>query len=176
MKTLKPFELELSVQNGNWYLAHIQPYRTLDNIIAGVVMTFTDISARVSAEAVVQTARRLSEGIVDTVLEPLVVLDASLKVVSASRSFYQYFKENTENTIGRLIYDLGNQQWNIVALRELLETILPQQQSFEGYVMEHEFPNIGLQKMVLNARRIVDSVGNTELILFAMRPLNTTQS
>ena len=176
LKTLNPFEIELSAQNGNWYLAHIQPYRTLDNVIAGVVMTFTDITARVTSEAAVQTARRLSEGIVDTVLEPLVVLDASLTVVSASRSFYQFFKEKPENTIGRLIYDLGNQQWNILALRELLETILPHQQSFEGYVVEHEFPVIGRQKMVLNARRIVDSGGNTQLILFAMRPLHATQS
>lgn len=176
LKSLNPFEVELFAQNGNWYLAHIQPYRTLENIIAGVVMTFTDITARVSAEAAVQTARTLAEGIVNTVLEPLVVLDASLKVVSASRSFYRYFHEEPESTIGRLIYDLGNQQWNISALRELLEKILPQQQSFEGYEMEHTFPNIGLQKMVLNARRIVDSGGNTQLILFAMRPLATTQA
>jgi two-component system CheB/CheR fusion protein len=176
LKTLNPFEVELFAQNGNWYLAHIQPYRTLDNIIAGVVLTFTDITARVSAEAAVQTARTLAEGIVDTVLEPLVVLDATLKVVSASRSFYGYFHEEPQSTIGRLIYDLGNQQWNISALRELLETILPQQQSFEGYEMEHSFPNIGLQKMVLNARRIVDSGGNTQLILFAMRPLGTRQT
>jgi chemotaxis methyl-accepting protein methylase/chemotaxis response regulator CheB len=173
LNNLNPFEVELSVSNSNWYLAHIKPYQTLDNIIAGVVMTFTDITARVNAEEAVNKARTLAEGIVDTVLEPLVVLDASLKVVSASRSFYDYFKEEPENTIGRLIYDIGNQQWNIAALRELLETILPQQQSFEGYVMAHTFPVIGLQKMVLNARRIVDSGGNTQLILFSMRPLNT---
>jgi two-component system CheB/CheR fusion protein len=176
LNNLNPFEVELSVSNGNWYLAHIQPYRTLDNVIAGVVMTFTDITARVNAEEAVKKARTLAEGIVDTVLEPLVVLDASLKVVSASRSFYDYFKEEPENTIGRLIYDIGNQQWNIAALRELLETILPQQQSFEGYVMTHTFPVIGFQKMMLNARRIVDSGGNTQLILFSMRPLNTPHS
>jgi chemotaxis methyl-accepting protein methylase len=176
LNNLNPFEVELSVSNGNWYLAHIQPYRTLDNVIAGVVMTFTDITARVNAEEAVNKARTLAEGIVDTVLEPLVVLDASLKVVSASRSFYDYFKEKPENTIGRLIYDIGNQQWNIAALRELLETILPQQQSFEGYVMTHTFPVIGFQKMMLNARRIVDSGGNTQLILFSMRPLNASHS
>lgn len=170
LSTLNPFEIELKSQSGIWYLAHIQPYRTLDNIIDGVVLTFTDITARVTAEEAVKTARTLAEGIVDTVLEPLIVLDAELKVVSASRSFYQYFQVLPENTVGRLIYDLGNQQWNIPALRELLENILPKQKSFEAYAMEHKFQNIGLQKMLLNARTIFDSKGNTQLILFAMQP------
>jgi len=170
LKSQQAFEAELSTQDGNWYLAHIQLYKTLDNIVAGVVLTFTDITARVVAENAVKTAKKLAEGIVDTVLEPLVVLDATLKVVSASRSFYQYFQVEPEQTVGRLIYDLGNQQWNIPALRSLLETILPHKKSFEGYVVEHHFQNIGLQKMILNGRRIIDSDGNTQLILFAMQP------
>lgn len=69
---------------------------------------------------------------------------------------------------GREIYDLGNGQWDIPALRELLENILPHDQAFEGYVVEHDFPGLGPRRMVLNARRIVTAVGNTELILLAM--------
>jgi two-component system CheB/CheR fusion protein len=70
--------------------------------------------------------------------------------------------------VGRKVYDLGNGQWDIPALRELLENILPQNQVMEGYVVEHNFPKLGPQRMVLNARRIVTALGNTELILLAM--------
>ncbi len=164
-------ELELTTQIGTWYLVHIQPYRTLDNQTKGIVMTFTDITKRVQAESQTLLAMTLAEGIVDTVLEPLVVLDAKLSVQSASRSFFKFFKVTPENTLGRLIYDLGNKQWNIPALRDLLETILPQHQNFEGYIVEHEFQEIGYKKMSLNARRIVDKNGNTQLILFAMQEI-----
>jgi chemotaxis methyl-accepting protein methylase len=164
-----PFERELSTATGIWYLVHIQSYLTLDNVIKGVVMTFTDITKRVQAENATLFSKTLAEGIVDTVLEPLVVLNAELKVQSASRSFFSFFRVTPENTIGRLIYDLGNRQWDIPALRELLETILPQHQSFEGYIVEHEFQEIGIKKMSLNARRIIDKNGNTQLILFAMQ-------
>ncbi len=166
-----PYEIELVTQAGTWYLVHIQPYKTLDNLTKGIVMTFTDITKRVHAEKETQLAKTLAEGIVDTVLEPLVVLDATLKVQSASRSFFKFFKATPEQTLGRLIYDLGNRQWDIPALRDLLETILPHHQNFEGYIVEHEFQDIGYRKMSLNARRIVDSNGNTQLILFAMQEL-----
>ena len=173
LESLIPYEVELTTQEGISYLVHLQPYRTLDNIIEGLVMTFTDITLRVKTELAVDSARKLAQGIVDTVLEPLLVLDADLLVVSASRSFYRYFQVLPDGTVGRKIYDLGNGQWNIPALRELLETILPQHQSFEGYVVEHEFPGIGLHRMLLNARRVVNASGNTQLILFAMQQADT---
>jgi len=169
LDNLTPYEAELRTANGAWYLVRIQPYRTLDNIIEGVVLTFTDIGKRVEAEAAVQAARDLAEGIVDTVLEPLLVLDGSLRVVSASRSFYRDFHALPADTLGRPIYELGNRQWNIPALRELLETILPRDRSFDAYVVEHDFPAIGQRRMLLNARRIVGKTGNTQLILLAMQ-------
>ena len=159
---------EVHTINGVWYLVRIQPYRTLENMIQGVVLTFTDISRRVADEATVQLARKLAEGIVDTVREPLVVLDASLQVVSASRAFYNVFKVKPENTIGRMIYELGNRQWDIPSLRTLLEQILPHDQSFDDFVVEHDFPVIGHHKMLLNARRIADNGGGTQMILLAM--------
>ncbi len=161
-------ERQLRTLNGVWYLVRIQPYRTLENMIQGVVMTFTDISQRVADEAAVAQARKLAEGIVDTVREPLVVLNHRLQVVSASRAFYGNFKVKPENTVGRMIYELGNRQWDIPALRELLEQILQHDQSFDDFVVEHDFPVIGHHKMLLNARRIVDSAGDTQMILLAM--------
>ena len=183
LDTLIPIEREVRSTDGAWYLARIQPYRTLDNVIEGVVLTFTPVTEfklvseaaqRATAElattlqASTQLARELAEGIVNTVVEPLIVLDGALQVVSASRSFYEHFQVAAEQTVGRKIYDLGNGQWAIPALRELLENILPQNQVMDGYVVEHNFPGLGPRRMVLNARRIVTALGNTELILLAM--------
>ena len=168
LDSLLPCEREVTAPDGACYLLRIQPYRTLDNIIDGVVLTFTDISQRVVAETAAQKARHLAESIVATVREPLVVLDGDMKVVSASRSFYRYFRTAPEQTVGRSIYDLGDGQWNIPALRELLETILPRDQSFEGFVIERDFPLIGHSKMLLNARRLVGDDGEKPLLLLAM--------
>ncbi|MEK6663987.1 MAG: chemotaxis protein CheB [Pseudomonadota bacterium] len=168
LDTLAPFECEVRNMSGAWYLARIQPYRTLDNVIEGVVLTFTDISQRVEAAAAVQKARELAEGIVDTVREPLVVLDDALQVISASRSFYRAFQVTPQDTVGHSLYELGNRQWDIPSLRELLETILPRHQSFDDYAVEHDFPAIGHRKMLLNARRIEGKMGEPPLILLAM--------
>lgn len=169
LDTLVPCEREVRTVGGAWYLARIQPYRTLENVIAGVVMAFTNISQRVEAEANTRLARLLAENIVNTVHEPLLVLDADMKVVSASRSFYNDFKTAPQDTVGRSVFALGNGQWDIPTLRNLLETILPREQTFDGYVVEHEFPVIGRRKMRLNARRIVGEPGEPPLILLAMQ-------
>jgi len=96
------------------------------------------------------------------------VLDGALKAVSASRSFYQNFLVSKEDTVGRQLYELGNRQWDIPKLRELLETILPDNQVLEGFKVEHDFPSIGKRKMLLNARRITGNAGETQLILLAI--------
>jgi len=168
LDSLASRECEIRTVGGASYLARIQPYRTLDNVIDGVVLTFTDISQRAEGEAMVKAARALAEAIVDTVREALVVLDANLKVVGASRSFYRRFQVTSGDTLGRRIYELGNGQWDIPALRELLETILPRDQSFDGFEVEQEFPVIGRCKMVLNARRVVGNPSQAPLILLAM--------
>jgi len=168
LDSLVPREREMRTKSGDWYLTRIQPYRTLDNVIDGVVLTFTDISKRIQAETAMQEAREFAESIVDTVREPLLVLDASLKVISASRAFYQKFKVAVEDTMGRQIYELGQRQWNIPKLRELLETILPRDKVFDGFEVEHDFPAIGKRKMLLNARKVSGKAGGAELILLAI--------
>ena len=176
LDSLVPREREVSTINGEWYLARIQPYRTLDNVIDGVVLTFTDVSKRIQAEAASEEAKKLAESIVDTVREPLIVLDGGLKAVSASSSFYKNFRVTKEETIGRELYALGNRQWDIPKLRDLLETILPQNQIMESYQVEHDFPVIGKRKMLLNARRIVGKAGQTQLILLAIEDMTATGS
>ena len=172
LETLIPRAREMQALDGTWYLANMRPYRTLDNVIDGVVLTFTDITeSRAAAQLKIdasQLARELAEGIVNMVSEPLVVLDSGLQVVSASRAFYQYFEVTPVQTTGRKIYELGNGQWNLPALRQLLEDILPRQQVMEGFVVEHDFPDLGRRRMVLNARRIVTALGDSDMILLAM--------
>ena len=173
LETLVPFEIEVQSHSGEWYLMRIQPYRTLDNVIEGVVLTFTDISKRIAAETAVQLARELAENIVDTVREPLLVMDADLQVVSANRAFYQFFKVTVADTVGHKVYDLGNGQWDIPSLRELLEIILPRDRAVEGYVVEHDFPIIGRHKIILSARRIFGKSSEPSLILLATKDIDT---
>jgi signal transduction histidine kinase len=120
------------------------------------------------AERAIEEAREYAQSIVATVREPLIVLDADLRVVSASRSFYRTFKVSPEETEGQLIYELGDRQWDIPRLRELLEGILPQNSVFNDFVVEHDFPTIGRRMMVLNARRIHGQGDSTRLILLAI--------
>ncbi len=116
-------------------------------------------------------AREYSESIINTVREPLISLDQDLRVVTASRSFYDVFKVNPEETVGQLIYDLGNKQWDIPKLRELLETILPQKASFDNYEVEHDFATIGKRIMLLNARQIQRISGKERIILLSIEDI-----
>ncbi len=103
-----------------------------------------------------------------SVRQPLMVLDADLKVVKANYAFYQTFNVKPDETEGTLIYDLGNGQWNIPGLRELLEHILPENSVFNDFEVEHEFETIGRKILFLNARRIYKKLNQTQLILLAI--------
>ena len=105
--------------------------------------------------------------IVATIREPLVVLDTDLRVLAANRSFYKFFKVKQKETVGNRIYDLGNRQWDIPALRTLLETILPKKAVFNDYQVEHDFPTIGRRILLLNARKISTLPKEAQWILLA---------
>jgi two-component system, cell cycle sensor histidine kinase PleC len=124
-----------------------------------------------SLKRTVARSQEYSESIINTVREPLIALDQDLRVVSVSRSFYEVFKVKPEETVGQLIYDLGNKQWDIPKLRELLETILPQQTTFDNYEVEHDFATIGRRIMLLNARQIQRGLGKEKIILLAIEDI-----
>jgi two-component system CheB/CheR fusion protein len=170
LDNLAPIEREVKTVNGNWYLARIQPYRTLENMIDGVVLTFTNITDRTRTTQALET-RLLAQTITNTVREPLVVLNDKLEVVTASRSFYQNFQVIMDNTVSYPIYELGNGQWNIPTLRKLLNSVLSQNQAFDDYLVEHDFPSIGYRKILLNARSMVGLSGEPQLILLAMNDI-----
>ncbi len=119
------------------------------------------------AKAEVQEARSYAEDIVETVREPLLVLDGDLKIISANRSFYRTFKVTPGETLGRLVYDLGNRQWDIPGLRTLLEEILPERTNFGNFEVERDFPIVGHKIMRLNACQIHQKAIGKKLILLA---------
>jgi two-component system cell cycle sensor histidine kinase PleC len=138
--------------------------------ICGISAIMHDITEQKKAKQVL-TVSEYSESIINTVREPLIVLDQYLRVVTVSRSFYEVFKVNPEETVGQLIYDLGNKQWNIPKLRELLETILPKKAAFDNYEVEHDFATIGRRIMLLNARQIQRASGKERIILLAIEDI-----
>ena len=131
----------------------------------------SEIEQRKQSERAIQDALEYANGIINTVREPLIVLDADLKVISASRSFYQIFKVKPKDTERQHIYDLGNRQWDIPKLRELLEHILPRATSFDNFEVVHDFPDIGKRIMLLNAREIYQKVNRTKFILLAIEDI-----
>lgn len=112
-------------------------------------------------------AQSLAQAIVDTIHEPLLVLDDQFHVLAASRSFYSIFQVDPEQTIGGLLYDLGDGQWNIPALRVLLETIIPERAAMDGFEVDHDFPGLGPRTMLLNARKVVYATSTDMTILLA---------
>ncbi len=140
-----------------------------------ILLAIEDITERKRLEDELhQVATEIHEytaSIVATVREPLLVLDADLRVQSASRSFYENFRVTPEGTENRLLYDLGNRQWDIPALRRLLEEVLPQENQVNDFSVEHEFEHIGKKTMLLNARRLIRATDQAPLILLAIEDI-----
>ncbi len=147
------------------------PIRNGKDEIVGVVLVFSDQTEERKAQYALQEAKEFAESIVATIREPLIVLDAQLKVISVNHCFCQSFQVEEEEAAGRQIYDLGNRQWDIPRLRELLEDILPQNTSFSDFKVEHDFEHTGKRIMLLNARRIYDEANKTRMILLSIEDI-----
>ncbi len=176
LKTLVPKEIEVQTNDGIWYQMRILPYRTTSNVIDGVVITFTNINKLKTAyEEINKLNKRFSllekyaDNIIDTVRESLLILDKDLKVLSANRSFYKIFNTDSENTVGKFIYELDDKKWDKPELRKLLEQIIPKHNFFENYEVEYNFANEGRKKLFLNARQIFQGEKETKLILLAIQ-------
>ena len=136
--------------------------------VMGALLIFCDASERQRAIQGVEEALAFAEGIVQTVREPMVVLDMDLRVKTANLSFYRTFHVIAQETVGRSFFDLGNRQWDIPKLRVLLEDILPRDSHFNDFTVDHEFEEIGYRSMVLNARRLKPVNGRPGMILLAL--------
>jgi PAS domain S-box-containing protein len=144
------------------------PVRDSSGAVVGAVLVFCDVSERQRVVQATEEARAFADAIVQTVREPLLILDADLRVRSANRSFYQTFGVTATETEGRSLFELGNRQWDIPRLRELLEEVLPRDSQFSDFEVDHEFEDIGRRAMILNARRIPPTARRPDLILLAI--------
>jgi PAS domain S-box-containing protein len=165
--TLTPTEQEVQDHEGHWYDLRIRPYRTIDNRIDGAMVMLVDIDALKRSMEQLQSARNYAQAIVETVREPLIVLDDHLRVLTANQSFYRTFQVTAAETEQQLLFEIGNGQWNILGLRERLERILPNQTQFQDFEVEHDFEKIGRKIMLLSAR-IMPQTENRNSILLAI--------
>lgn len=148
----------------------------LVGLLAGLLLVALSLLRRNAATLqreleLTEKARVYAENIVDTVREPLLVLDAGLRVQSANRSFYQVFRVSPQETEGKLFYELGNGQWDIPALRPLLAEILPQHTSFQDFEVEEDFPRIGRRTVLLSARKLFRVGNSNESVLLAIEDI-----
>ncbi|MHB8483217.1 MAG: chemotaxis protein CheB [Nitrospiria bacterium] len=171
LKTLASKEREVRTKTGSWFLMRIMPYRTLANVIDGVVVTFVDITALKKQKLAAEKALRFAEATVATIREPLMVLDKDLRVISVNPAYYRIFQGKKEDIVGKVIYNLDNGQWNIPALKKLLEEVLPRNSSIENFEVDLAFERVGHKKLSLNARKIVTVEEADPLILLAFRDL-----
>lgn len=164
-------ERECEVQDtaGRWYSLRVRPYLTSDNKVDGAVLLLVDINALRQSEAAIRDALDYAEAIVRTTPNPFLILNADLRVHKANESFYRTFKVSPPDTEGRLIYDLGNRQWNIPELRELLEGILPRHRFFNDLEVTRDFETIGRRTMLLNARQLSETSDQPVRILLGIQ-------
>lgn len=168
IENLGSVEKEVQARDGAWYILRVLPYRTLDNRIEGAVVSFADVTRLKRAEQGQEKARVFAESIVKTVREPLLVLNADLRVVSANPAFYRHFPVNPQQTEGQFLYEFAGQQWNIPELRRALEQILPVGSELADFEVTHAFGRGEPRVLLLNARRIDQPGDEPHLILLAI--------
>jgi two-component system, chemotaxis family, CheB/CheR fusion protein len=169
LRTLAPQQRDVQDRSGRWFSLRLRPYKGVDNRIDGAVIAAIDVGAAKLYEAQLEHARNHFVAIVETVREPLLVLDAELRVLTANRSFYQTFRVSPAETEATPIYELGGGQWNVPAFRQLLERIKAGESAVD-FTVEAEFPALGRRRMAVNARPI-DLADDRHGILVALEDL-----
>lgn len=163
-------EAEL-LHRDRWYSVRLRPDLGPANRVDGVAISLVDVTRRKRAEISTQRARLYAEKIVETIQEPIVVLSADLCIKSANRAFYEIFQHQPETTEGKLIYSIGEGQWDCPKFRELLEKVLPNNEYFEGFELSHDFAGIGTRTLLLNICRLDEE----RLILLTVRDITLSR-
>ncbi len=157
-------EREVQERGGPWHLMRVRPYKAPDGSVNGAVITFQNIDA---LKRTLDQTRHYADALIENAREPLLILDAGLRVAIANKAFYRKFKLTREETESRLIYELDNGQWDIPRLRDLLMNLLSASQTEEDFELRHDFAKIGMRILLLNARRI-EPESAAPLILLAI--------
>jgi two-component system CheB/CheR fusion protein len=162
-------DVKIQSKNGTWYVVRIVPYRTRGNVIEGVVITFLHMAQYEDSELYVRDVKSFFYNTMSALWEPVMILDETLRIIMANRAFLRIFKTTPKETEDRSIFELDDKQWDIPELRKILEGIIPHDNEFEGFEVEHDFPGIGRRKMVLNARKIAQGEARPAMILLSFR-------
>jgi len=166
-----PPNREVEADNGAWYTRRILPYRTQETQVAGVVITFADISERKTAERAIEAARSYSDSIINTIRQPLVVLDEELYVISASRAFYSIFSVEPEQTVGRQLDAIDEGRLDIAALRVFLDRLRNGEGVIEDHEIDVELPPRGMRSLLVSALEIRGEPSATRKILLALEDI-----
>ena len=163
--TLIPYEQDVRDRSGNWYSLRIRPYRTTDNRIDGVVIGLIDINLLKQNAIALEAARNYANAIIETLRQPLIVLDVEFRIITANRAFYEVFHVNSSEIERQSIFALGNKDWDTPKMRSLLNEILLMDISVHDYEVTQNFAQIGTRTMLLNACQIEQSdIGKMILI------------
>jgi two-component system CheB/CheR fusion protein len=166
LTSLAPLGREIPAETGAWFIRRILPYRTQDQRIEGVVITFADISEVKAAEREIQAARAYSDSIIDTIRQPLVVLNDELRVVSANRSFHRTFAVEPEEIAGKPLATVAGNHSGASGLRTFLERVQVEPSHVEDYETEVELPALGRRLLLLNARKLREGpLGERKILL-----------
>ncbi len=168
LTNLVPLRQEIEAGDGTWHTRRILPYRTHDNRIEGVVITFVDISELKVAERRIEAARAYSDSIINTVREPLVVFDEELRIVSGNDAFYRTFALAPEQAVGRHFTAASDHLAAITGLRTFLDRVRKEVASIADFEIEAELPFLGRRVLLLNARKIDDGLAEHAKILLTI--------
>ena len=170
LETLTPHEAEVQTNLGEWRLLRMLPYRTSLNVIDGVVVTLVDID-RVKRAELLASSREFAQSIVQTVREPLLVLDTDFRILSANQAFFRAFQLEPRHVENHSLFEIGNGLLGLPRLRELLQDIVSHGGTFQDVEIEHAFGETGPRRIVLNARRLAGDAASTGQILLALDDL-----
>ena len=166
---LVPIEASIQTMQGEWFAMRVLPYRTLDNYISGAVITFSDITAFKTLEGQLQASTRFAESIVESMREPLLVLDAGQRVLAISGAFAQLFGLDAERSKGQLLRDFDGGAWQQPALRQRLQQALEHpNQPFEDFLYTADFPEAGPRRLRLYGRALVSHGAQTGRLLLGV--------
>lgn len=168
IQTVTSKEREVQDKEGRWYSMSIRPYRTSEHKIDGAVICLVDVDELKRSLAAFKRSRDFAQAVVETIREPLLVLDAGLRVKSANTAFYTMFGATPQETLGRLLHTLADGDWDIPRLRRLVADVLETGNRLQDYVIEHNFREIGRKRLLLNGRRIDGEDQAPPLILLAI--------
>lgn len=162
-------EKEVNTAEGEWYKVRIMPYKTSKNVIDGVTITFLDISSIKNIQEKMQSALNYAEDIINTVQEPLLILDQKLFVTSANQAFYETFKLEESDIEGIKLDKINGGNWDVPTLLEMLEITISENKEIKNFEFQNKFLGVGYKKVVLNARKIYRGDIDTDLILLSMQ-------